>query len=89
MMIDPISGFAPAEWQMNVGEVILARADKKPLLDRQFDLLHDYNHLILEFFGDDPSIGRAHMTSKHFARFWKQSAENDARYATIPSPLSC
>ena len=52
LMIDPATGFAPAEWQGGVGNVIVARADGKPLETKTLGAITDYISNILDAFGD-------------------------------------
>ncbi|CAF9932803.1 MAG: hypothetical protein ALECFALPRED_005382 [Alectoria fallacina] len=52
LMIDPITGFAPAEWQGGVGNVIVARSDGKPLDTATLGAITDYISDILDAFGD-------------------------------------
>lgn len=50
--IDLTSGFAPSEWQSYVGTIIVARADKKPLITQHVEAVWMYCDLILDRFGD-------------------------------------
>ena len=46
------SGFAPLEWQMNVGPVIVARTDGKNMTTDDLDHAIDVAYNVLDKFGD-------------------------------------
>ena len=52
LMIDPVTGFAPAEWQRGVGNVIVARADGGALDTATLGAVTDYVSDIVDAFGD-------------------------------------
>ena len=52
LMIDPTTGFAPAEWQSGVGDVIVARADRQALETETLAAITDYISDILDAFGN-------------------------------------
>ena len=52
LMIDPITGFAPLEWQSRVGNVLVARADGKALETNTLGAITDYISDILDAFGN-------------------------------------
>lgn len=66
-MINAGSGFAAPEWQENVGPVVVARADGKPLTVADAGCLWDYFcHLLVQF----PDSSRPKLLSQPaFARF--------------------
>lgn len=49
LMINPKTGFAPMEWQKNVGAVILYRKDDKKLEREDIELLWDYLAGLMNF----------------------------------------
>ena len=51
-MIDPATGFQPTEWQGGLGNVIVARADGKPLETKTLGATTDYISDILDAFGN-------------------------------------
>ena len=51
-MIDPTTGFAPAEWQSGVGNVLVARADGQALETDTLGAITDYISDILDAFGN-------------------------------------
>lgn len=57
LMIDPVTGFAPAEWQCRVGNVLVARADGQALETKTLGAITDYISDILDAFGS--GLGRA------------------------------
>ena len=52
LMIDPGHEFAPPEWQSGVGDILVVRADRKPLDIAQLAVVTDYVSDILDAFGD-------------------------------------
>ena len=52
LMIDPTTGFAPAEWQSRVGNVFVARADGQSLETDTLGAITDYISDILDAFGN-------------------------------------
>ncbi len=50
LMIDPATGFAPAEWQSGLGNVVIARADGKALETATLGAITDYISDIMEAF---------------------------------------
>ena len=50
LMIDPSTGFAPAEWQSRVGNVIVTRADGGPLETSILGAITDYISDLMEAF---------------------------------------
>ena len=52
LMIDPDHGFAPSEWQSGVGDVLVVRADRKPLDITTLAIITDFVSDILDAFGD-------------------------------------
>jgi hypothetical protein len=70
-MIDSGTGFAPDEWQWNVGEIILVRRDKKPITQSHFAVLWDFLNCILDGFGeDDGGRGARAMMSPAGFKAW-------------------
>jgi hypothetical protein len=59
LAINPISGFAPPEWQNSIGSVIVANADRTPLSLKTLAAITDYISDILDQFGEDrPNVKR-------------------------------
>ena len=52
LMIDPTTGFAPAEWQSEVGNVFVARVDGQALETETLGAITDYISDILDAFGN-------------------------------------
>ncbi|KAJ6495263.1 hypothetical protein C8R45DRAFT_165522 [Mycena sanguinolenta] len=69
LMIDPISGFAPPEWQMCVGSVTVMRKDGKLLTHESIETIWMYHDRILDLFGDNGSAPRRMMTSQGFKEY--------------------
>ena len=75
LMADPRSGFAPPEWQSNIGGVLLYRADGMPLTQQHAWLLWDWASRLMDAFGygDSPSAVVARWcTRQAFTKFVSQ-----------------
>lgn len=73
-MIDPGHGFAPPEWQSGVGDVLVVRADRKPLDIAMLAAVTDYVSDILDAFGDGmdgDEVGRKYYQRERLVRFSK------------------
>jgi hypothetical protein len=57
LMIDSYTGFAPPEWQFNIGPVTIARRDKKPLLLVHMEAIHEFMSRLLDEFGETGEAG--------------------------------
>jgi tetratricopeptide (TPR) repeat protein len=76
-MMDPTSGYAPDDWQWNVGEVTLFRRDGVPFTSTHFWVLWDFFNCITDDYGDlRPSEVAAKYFSPRGFRRWL-----DARYS--------
>lgn len=53
LMIDPVTGFAPPQWQGGIGSVHVGRADRKPLTTEILAGITDYVSDILDQFGQE------------------------------------
>jgi len=83
LMIETGSGFAKPIWQTNVGSVIVAREDKKPLVENHLEALWSYSSTLLDRYGDcNPEAVDASITRENFAKFWKYNY-NQPRTADI------
>jgi hypothetical protein len=65
LMIDPATGFAPADWQWNIGEVTVFRRDGKPFTNGHFWVLWDLLSCALEDYGD--SVPPAKIRARYFS----------------------
>jgi hypothetical protein len=72
LMINPATGFAPPEWQVNVGPATVARADRKPLSRAQLDIIYEFVSRIVNLFESSSSgrVPRSKMDRAAFQRFW-------------------
>lgn len=68
-MIDPVSGFAPAEWQGRVGNVIVARADGEPLDTVTLGAVTDYISKILNAFGSGVGAARKYYNRDRLDKY--------------------
>ncbi|KAG8995485.1 hypothetical protein FRB94_009134 [Tulasnella sp. JGI-2019a] len=62
LMVDPYTGWAPAEWQQGIGPVIIARVDKKPLTISALELVWMFCDHVSEVANED---GRAAAKRYH------------------------
>ena len=69
LMIDPRSGFAPPEWQKDVGNVLVARADKSPLDIKTLAAITDYISDILDAFGDGPGVAQKYYNKQRQEKY--------------------
>ena len=75
LMADTRSGFAPPEWQGNIGEVLLYRADGMPLTEKHVWLLWDWASRLMDAFGygDSPSTVVARWCNRQtFTKFVRE-----------------
>ena len=69
--IEPESGLAPAIWQDNVGTVIVARKDRKPLPPQHLEGVFDYCGRIIERFGDGNGAPTRLYNRFAFEKWWQ------------------
>ncbi|KAJ7064911.1 hypothetical protein C8F01DRAFT_1021620 [Mycena amicta] len=68
LMINPVDGFAPPEWQMCVGSVTVMRQDGQPLTRESIETIWMYHDHLLDLFGDG-SPPHNQMTRKMFQKY--------------------
>jgi hypothetical protein len=73
--INAESGFAGAQWQSHVGTVVVARADKKPLLPHHLEGVWMYCDRILDKFGEGEGPPRRLYSRKAFEEWWERYCE--------------
>ncbi|KAL1865345.1 hypothetical protein Daus18300_007235 [Diaporthe australafricana] len=69
------SGFAPIAWQSEVGTVLVARLDKKPLLPQHLEGVWMYCDHILDLFGDGEGVPRKLYNRPAFEKWWASYVE--------------
>ncbi|KAK3299159.1 uncharacterized protein B0H64DRAFT_387499 [Chaetomium fimeti] len=74
--IDPDSGFAPPAWQSNVGTVVVARKDKKPLLQHHLEGVWMYCDYILDLFGEGEGPPTRLYSRRAFEKWWGNYCED-------------
>ncbi|KAI2610256.1 uncharacterized protein GGS25DRAFT_254408 [Hypoxylon fragiforme] len=79
LMIDPITGFAPPQWQSWVGTVLAVRADRKPLLPHHLEGVWMYCDRILDIFGDGNGAPQHLYNRKAFEEWWEGYARTQKR----------
>lgn len=74
LMIDPVSGFAPAAWQGGIGSVYVARPDRTPLTQAVLLGITDWLSFILDAFGEMPpeKIARIYYGKANLGRYLVQ-----------------
>ncbi|KDQ56108.1 hypothetical protein JAAARDRAFT_36895 [Jaapia argillacea MUCL 33604] len=65
-------GFAPADWQKQLGSVTVMRKDGKPLTHEAIETIWMYHDSLIEEFGDDPMLPQRRMNPNAFQRYCKQ-----------------
>ncbi|KAG6826072.1 hypothetical protein H0H92_001226 [Tricholoma furcatifolium] len=68
-MIDRVSGFAPPEYQKQVGSITVMRRDGRPLTTLEVETIWMYHDNLIEIFGDDPATARNKMNRPAFDRY--------------------
>lgn len=88
--IDLESGFAPMAWQNQVGTVLVARQDKKPLLEQHLEGVWMYCDYILDLFGEGEGAPKHLYNRPAFEKWWKEYAEETREYRddweNVPTP---
>jgi hypothetical protein len=74
MMIDPVSGFAPPDWQMQIGPVLVVRKDGSVTLG-DITILTDWLGGLLDQWGDG-YVTRETVSKKQFTQFAQRFAEH-------------
>ena len=69
LMIEPVSGFAPMEWQDMVGPVLVYRPGGLKLDSNDVNLLIDWFSCLLENYPEDDFDYREWLTPYAFQRF--------------------
>lgn len=86
LMIDPGHGFAPPEWQSAVGDVLVVRADRKPLYMAELAVVTDYVSTILDAFGDGmdgAEVGRRYYQKEKLVRFSNGHLRMQEQYTNL------
>lgn len=81
-MIDPVSGFAPPEWQNSIGSVYVARSDRKPLTSEILAAITDYVGEMLDVFGEEnpEPIVRRYYDKARLERYFVQHKKMRSDY---------
>lgn len=69
------SGFAPPAWQPPVGTVLVARLDKKPLLEQHLEAVWMYCDYILDLFGEGEGAPKHLYNRPAFEKWWARYVE--------------
>ena len=78
LMIDPVSGLAPDEWQQAVGTVTVFRPDGKTDLNvLEFETVWMYADHLIDRFGEDPEVAHSCINRSYFDR-WCQNYKREA-----------
>lgn len=81
LMIEPSSGFAPAFWQSNVGEVVISRGDGRALEEEHVYALWEFFCQMLDAYGEGPGGREAVARMKTRPWFDRWLASYNARQA--------
>ncbi|KAF7316395.1 MYND-type domain-containing protein [Mycena indigotica] len=74
LMINPVDGFAPPEWQMCVGTVTVMRQDGKPLTRESIETIWMYHDHLLDLFGEG-APPYSQMTRQKFEKYCERYKE--------------
>lgn len=84
------SGFAPMAWQSDVGTVLVARRDRKPLLEQHLEGVWMYCDHILDLFGDGDGPPKHLYNRPAFEKWWARYAKETQDYrddfSNAPTP---
>ena len=87
MMIDLMGGFAPSQWQSNIGPVVVWREDGRDVSCDDMCLLNDYLDGLLDKFGEGPGsvVPDRDINPSVWSTFKKRAADprNTQRYEDI------
>ncbi|KAG2496163.1 hypothetical protein HYH03_005765 [Edaphochlamys debaryana] len=91
LMMSPASGFAAMEWQDGVGNVVLARADRRPLPFQHVEALWEFCMDLLNKFGDDEGVDPAvditpAKWQAHFRSYARRYGRSRAEWRDVPLP---
>ncbi|KJZ69459.1 hypothetical protein HIM_11142 [Hirsutella minnesotensis 3608] len=77
--IDADSGFAPPEWQSQVGTVVVARKDRKPFYPQHLEGVWMFCDHILDLFGEGDGPPRWLYSRQAFEKWWVNYCEEQKR----------
>lgn len=85
------SGFAPLVWQNEVGNVLVARLDKKPFLEQHLEGIWRYCDHILGIFGDGDGAPTELYNRPAFEKWWASYVEDMRErggddWSNVPTP---
>ncbi|KAL0571133.1 hypothetical protein V5O48_010825 [Marasmius crinis-equi] len=80
LMIEPMSGFAPARWQKNIGPITIVRGDHKPLTRVALEMIWMFCDRILDIFGDDTGTPWEMYTREAFVEFCEDYKEDHMQF---------
>jgi hypothetical protein len=87
-MIDPKSGFAPPEFQGQVGPCLVAKADGSPYTELDHGVMHDYLGDLLELYGEDEPVSKSRFTPLAFQTFLRRYFEKNPGREEVLSDCS-
>ncbi|KAM4064313.1 putative ectomycorrhiza-upregulated zf-mynd domain-containing protein [Hirsutella rhossiliensis] len=75
--IDADSGFAPPEWQSQVGTVVVARKDRRPFYPQHLEGVWMFCDHILDLFGEGDGPPRWLYSRQAFEKWWGGERDPD------------
>ena len=75
MMIDADSGFAPPNWQSNIGPVVLWRENGSPVSQDDMCLLNDFLNLLLDMYPEGSAEPDEDITPFAWAEFKEDASQ--------------
>lgn len=88
LMIDPVTGFAPAEWQGGVGNVVVARADGEMLDTGTVAAITDYVSDILDAFGKGVGAARKYYSRVRLDKFIADHGKMQGQYKDFQARIA-
>lgn len=88
LMIDPATGFAPAEWQRDVGSVVVARADRETLETDTLGAITDYISDIMDAFGDGVGTVQKYYDRNRLDKFMADHLKMQQDFKKVQGKMS-
>lgn len=87
LMIEPNSGFAPAEWQSGVGPVLVYRPSGKIFSADDMDATNEFLSSLLDAYGDGPEFNPRTWINPDFFRNFVQQLRAGREVSNVGSAL--
>lgn len=88
LMIDPVTGLAPAEWQGGIGNVIVARADGEALDTPMLAAITDYVSDVLDAFGKGVGAAQKYYNRGRLDKFIADHQKMQEQYKALQEEIA-